>query len=67
MTKVLDDIITGRISRMINFVDKPEDLLEQLDNLRYFVLKKIQQEEEKEASLTSKLSKNVSLQVGSTS
>ena len=40
MSKVLDDIITGRISRMINFVDKPEDLLEQIDNLRYFVEKK---------------------------
>lgn len=59
MSKALDEIIIGRISRMINYVDKPEDLLEQIDNLRYFV--------EKKASLTSKLSKNVSLQVGSTS
>ena len=59
MSKVLDDIITGRISRMVNYVDDPEALLEQLDNLRYFVEKKV--------SLTSKLSKNVSLQVGSTS
>ena len=40
MSKALDEIIIGRISRMINFVDKPEDLLEQIDNLRYFVEKK---------------------------
>lgn len=40
MSKALDDIIVGRISRMINFVDEPESLLEQLDNLRYFVVKK---------------------------
>ena len=51
MSKVLDDIITGRISRMINFVDKPEDLLEQLDNLRYFVEKKIQQDDENKETL----------------
>lgn len=40
MSKALDNIIVGRISRMINFVDNPEDLLEQIDNLRYFVEKK---------------------------
>lgn len=40
MSKALDEIIIGRISRMVNFVDKPEDLLEQIDNLRYFVEKK---------------------------
>lgn len=40
LSKALDDIIVGRISRMINFVDEPESLLEQLDNLRYFVVKK---------------------------
>lgn len=40
MSKALDEIIIGRISRMVNYVDKPEDLLEQIDNLRYFVEKK---------------------------
>ena len=40
LSKALDSIIIGRISRLINYVDSPEDLIEQLDNLRYFVEKK---------------------------
>ena len=36
---------------MINFVDKPQDLLEQLDNLRYFVEKKMQQDDENKETL----------------
>lgn len=40
LSKALDDIIIGRISRMINYVDNPSELLEQIDNLRYFAEKK---------------------------